>query len=299
MKRDVGQNKHGFCLDAVMTRIEALAASSQSNAQLNAASIIYALVLEFSGTGKSSLIGLSLAAHAEAKTYFEREKLPSIFTLVLNFLKYLAQMPQVLQESGGQLVGKFLEIGHTILSWQFSKHASRRALIKMDTTIEAPFMPPKSWSSIVTSAEFVTLWFSTHGIVRRSEKLAALSSACIQQVCSMKDIFGSIEAERDWTKATVESIQRTFPNWIPAQRYESAGLSYGLKYLVENRRLVIWEQCAETVPVLLECLASWTVSMIEHVRNSEEYQQGLDYTTDAWIHLVNQFASFDQGKDSK
>ena len=115
----------------------------------------------------------------------------------------------------------------------------------------------------------------------------------------MKDIFGSIEAERDWTKATVESIQRTFPNWIPAQRYESAGLSYGLKYLVENRRLVIWEQCAETVPVLLECLASWTVSMIEHVRNSEEYQQGLDYTTDAWIHLVNQFASFDQGKDSK
>ena len=52
-------------------------------------------MLEFSGTGKSSLIGLSLAAHAEAKAYFEKEKLPAIFTLVLNFFKYLAQMPQV------------------------------------------------------------------------------------------------------------------------------------------------------------------------------------------------------------
>ena len=58
----------------------------------------------------------------------------------------------------------------------------------------------------------------------------------------------------------------------------------------------IWEQCAETVPILLECLSCWTVSMIEHVRNSEEYQQGLDYTTDAWIHLVNQFSSFDQAR---
>ena len=86
-------------------------------------------------------------------------------------------------------------------------------------------MTKTSKCSTLTSAEFVTLWFSTHGIVRRSEKLAALSSSCIQQVCSMKDIFGSPQAERDWTKATIESIQRTFPNWIPAQRYESAGLS--------------------------------------------------------------------------
>jgi len=296
VKRDVGQNKHGYCCDAIITRIEEMAASAQSTAQLNAASLIYALVLEFSGTGKSSLIGLSLAAHAEAKAYFEKEKLPAIFTLVLNFLKYLAQMPQVLHENNGQLVAKFLEIGHTVLSWQFSKHASRRALIKMDTTIESPFMPPKSWSPIVTSAEFVNLWFSTHGIVRRSEKLAAISSACIQQVCSMKDIFGSPAAERDWTKATIESIQRSFPNWCPAQRYESAGLSYALKYLIEQRNMAIWEQCAETVPILLECLSGWTVSMIEHVRNSEEYQQGLDYTTDAWTHLVNQFSSFDQAR---
>ena len=31
--------------------------------------------------------------------------------------------------------------------------------------------------------------------------------------------------------------------------------------------------------------------MIEHARNSEEYQQGLDYATDSWIHFLNRFAN--------
>ena len=31
--------------------------------------------------------------------------------------------------------------------------------------------------------------------------------------------------------------------------------------------------------------------MIEHARNSEEYQQGLDYATDTWIHFLNNFAT--------
>ena len=48
-----------------------------------AASVINALVMEFSGTGKSSMIGLSLAGHAEAKLYFETNELPGIFSLGL------------------------------------------------------------------------------------------------------------------------------------------------------------------------------------------------------------------------
>ena len=48
-----------------------------------AASVINALVMEFSGTGKSSMIGLSLAGHAEAKLYFETNELPGIFSLEL------------------------------------------------------------------------------------------------------------------------------------------------------------------------------------------------------------------------
>ena len=39
--------------------------------------------MEFSGTGKSSMIGLSLAGHAEAKLYFETNELPGIFSLGL------------------------------------------------------------------------------------------------------------------------------------------------------------------------------------------------------------------------
>ena len=51
--------------------------------QVLAASVINALVMEFSGTGKSSMIGLSLAGHAEAKLYFETNELPGIFSLGL------------------------------------------------------------------------------------------------------------------------------------------------------------------------------------------------------------------------
>ena len=32
-----------------------------------------------------------------------------------------------------------------------------------------------------------------------------------------KDVFTSPEEETKWTVSIVEAIQRTFPNWIPAQ----------------------------------------------------------------------------------
>lgn len=131
------------------------------------------------------------------------------------------------------MISKFLQIGHLILSWQFSKgRASRLALLRADSTVEIPFRPPRSWAQLVTSNDFVALWFSTHGAVRRIPELANLSSNCIQQVCSLKvkhvtipsyfnfifkDVFTNPEEETKWTVSIVEAIQRTFPNWIPAQ----------------------------------------------------------------------------------
>ena len=295
VKRDVGQNKHDVCCKYIMTKIEQLAGTQAKLNQILAASIIQALVMEFSGTGRSSVIGLSLSGHAEAKVYFENSELPGIFSLVLNFFEYLSSQPQMLNNpTDQQLISKFLEIGHLILSWQFSRgRASRLALLKADSTVEVPFSPPKTWAKLVTSTNFARLWFSTHGAIRRIPHLANLSSNCIQQICSIKDTFSSLEAESEWTVAVIESVQRSFPNWIPAQEYESAGLSFALKYLIENRSMNVWKLCESTVPILLECLTSWTVSMIEHSKQSEQFQQGLDYTTDCWIHLLNQFSSYD------
>ena len=105
-------------------------------------------------------------------------------------------------------------------------------------------MPPSSWSAIVTSEDFLNVWFSTHGVVRRIPQLANLSSNCIQQICSLKGaIFANIDDEAKWTAGVIEHVQASFPNWIPAQQYESAGLSFALKYLVENRSLHIWQKC--------------------------------------------------------
>ena len=76
----------------------------------------------------------------------------------------------------------------------------------------------------------MNVWFSTHGVVRRIPELANISSTCIQQVCSLKgSMFSNLEKEVKWTIHVIELIQSSFPNWIPAQQYESAGLSFGLK----------------------------------------------------------------------
>ena len=97
VKRDVGQNKHNVCCKYVLNKIESLAGkislfqlktnkflgTNTKPNQVLAASVINALVMEFSGTGKSSMIGLSLAGHAEAKLYFETNELPGIFSLGL------------------------------------------------------------------------------------------------------------------------------------------------------------------------------------------------------------------------
>ena len=98
VKRDVGQNKHNVCCKYVLNKIESLAGKISTFSpteidfflgtntkpnQVLAASVINALVMEFSGTGKSSMIGLSLAGHAEAKLYFETNELPGIFSLGL------------------------------------------------------------------------------------------------------------------------------------------------------------------------------------------------------------------------
>ena len=104
--------------------------------------MISAVVSEFSGAGRSSNIGLSLEGHAAAKTFYENNALPGVFSLVLNFFKFLNSNQQMLQESSDQLlVSKFLEIGQMILSWRFDNgRSSRQALIKADATIDVPFM---------------------------------------------------------------------------------------------------------------------------------------------------------------
>ena len=76
---------------------------------------------EFSGAGKSSVIGLSLEGHASAKVFYEQNALPGVFSLVLNFFKYLNSNPQIVQDSTDKLlVSKFLQIAQVILSWRFS-----------------------------------------------------------------------------------------------------------------------------------------------------------------------------------
>ena len=61
--------------------------------------------MEFSGTGKSSMIGLSLAGHAEAKLYFETNELPGIFSLGL----VLTQSNQ-LNQGKNKLIATFLNL---------------------------------------------------------------------------------------------------------------------------------------------------------------------------------------------
>ena len=120
-------------------RIQQLASGAEKAKQILAASLISALVQEFSSAGKSSLIGLSLEGHAQAKTFYESNALPGVFSLVLNFFKYLNSTPQMIQDASDQLlVSKFLEIGYMILSWRFSHgRASRVALLKADSTVSS------------------------------------------------------------------------------------------------------------------------------------------------------------------
>ena len=80
--------------------------------------------------------------------------------------------------------------------------------MKTDSTVEVPFQPPKSWGELVTSRDFLNVWFSTHGIVRRDAELANLSSNCIQQICSLKgSVFSSIELEAKWTIDIIQLLQ--------------------------------------------------------------------------------------------
>ena len=202
VKRNTGQNKNADGIEIVQQRIQELASGNEKQNQILAASLISALVQEFSSAGKSSVIGLSLEGHAAAKIFYENNALPGVFSLVLNFFKYLNSNPQMIQDESDQLlVSKFLEIGHMILSWRFTHgRASRLALLKADSTVEVPFQPPSSWSDLVTSSDFVNVWFSTHGVVRRIPQLANLSSNCIQQICSLKgSIFPNLDAEAKWT----------------------------------------------------------------------------------------------------
>lgn len=55
----------------------------------------------------------------------------------------------------------------------------------------------------------------------------------------------------------------------------------------------IWMMIESYFPPFLSCLAQWTCSMIENAKKSEEYQQGLDFSTDAWIYVMTNFATTD------
>lgn len=217
VKRNSGQNNDSKGLQIVQQKVQEFASSSQPQGQVLAASLICAVVQEYSGTGKSSVIGLSIEGHQKAKKYYENNCLSDNFTLVMKFLGHLIENPQSVQNF--MMVKKFLEIGHLILSWRFAHgKASRISLMREDKTVDVMFNPPDSWKGIVTSGEFLKVWFASHGIVRRSPELGSISASCIQQICSMKgSCLHEHETEAQWAAAMIELFRGNLPNWMPAQ----------------------------------------------------------------------------------
>ena len=217
VKRNSGQNNDSKGLQIVQQKVQEFASSSQPHGQVLAASLICAVVQEYSGTGKSSFIGLSIEGHQKAKKYYESNCLEDNFSLVMKFLGHLIANPEAIQNY--LMVKKFLEIGHLILSWRFTHgKASRISLIREDKTVDVMFNPPESWKAFVTSGEFLKVWFSAHGLVRRSPELGSISSSCIQQICSLKgSCLHEHEVEAKWAANMIELFQGSLPNWMPAQ----------------------------------------------------------------------------------
>ena len=90
--------------------------------------------------------------------------------------------------------------------------------MREDKTVDVMFNPPESWKGIVTSGEFLKVWFASHGIVRRSPELGSISASCIQQICSMKgSCLHEHETEAQWAAAMIELFRGNLPNWMPAQ----------------------------------------------------------------------------------
>lgn len=212
--------------EALFQDVSQLIASGNTQMQMIACSMLTALLNEYSGSAKTSAIGLSWNFHNECKKKFESNDLKQVFQFALQILHQLVSSPDQMSSEALNLMGRILAISEQVLSWDF---ALARPFVSIRATFESvdsPLLnPDRSWKTILLDKQVIELFFKIHMRVRYRQDLCHHVIQCLGQLATLKgNIFPENPAQVEYLNHFIQCVLHALSSG-EIQDHEALGLS--------------------------------------------------------------------------
>lgn len=182
-----------------LAELEAIFQNGDDKQQYLACRIVDTLMQEFQITIKSDDSGLTFEDHFKAKKLFEATALMKIFVTITTPIKRLLACFDAANPTIVLLLGEYMRIMETILSWGFTSPLLPKRLIGLfESACKFEQSPPLrlgiKWEGIILDPEVIKLFFDIYWKVRDLKDVQRRGAICLVQLST---VYGSIMNKKE------------------------------------------------------------------------------------------------------
>lgn len=182
-----------------LSELEAIFQNGNDKQQYLACRIVDTLMQEFQITIKSDDSGLTFEDHFKAKKLFEATALMKIFVTITTPIKRLLACFDASNQTIVLLLGEYMKIMETILSWGFTSPLLPKRLIGLyESACKFEQSPPLrlgiKWEGIILDPEVIKMFFDIYWKVRDLKDVQRRGATCLVQLST---VYGSIMNKKE------------------------------------------------------------------------------------------------------
>lgn len=281
-----------------LAELEAIFQNGGDNQYL-ACRVVDTLMQEFQITIKSDDSGLTFEDHFKAKKLFEATALMKIFVTITIPIKRLLACFDAANPTVVLLLGEYMRIMETILSWGFTSPLLPKRLIGLfESACKFEQSPPLrlgiKWEGVILDPEVIKLFFDIYWKVRDLKDVQRRGAICLVQLST---VYGSIMNKKE---NKMKFFENYFQNYlhlvsnIDIRPEEALPLSQIARTLMNYSRFPGMSGIMENLSKILQPMFAMTCkfaegSVHEELSQAEEtvFTESFTNMLEAWLTILH------------
>ncbi|XP_071481879.1 exportin-4-like [Diadema antillarum] len=287
--------------EGLFSDISQLIASGDPTMQTIACSMLTALLNEYSGSTRTSDIGLSWEFHIQCKRIFEAHDLKKVFLFALQIMQQLMSTEGPLSGARGSVFSRFLNICEQVLSWEFMLiRPARRRVGSFQPVDTPPLKPDSKWRDPLLEHGLLDLFFKIHSRTRLNPDLCHHAMQCLSQLATLDGpVFANDKAKSEYLTHFVRSLLQCL-NSSEVQDHEALGFANIINHLITKFPIELLAGLPSallssfvTTLTTFTCLCGRQAALEEALhQDDQQYMEAFDQLLECWTSLLRQADRF-------
>ncbi|XP_030851230.1 exportin-4-like [Strongylocentrotus purpuratus] len=246
--------------EGLFADISQIITSGDPSLQMIACSMLTALLNEYSGSTRTSDIGLSWEFHIQCKHIFEIHDLKKVFMYAVQILHQMMSTEGPLSGDTAKVFSRFLSICEQVLSWEFALvRPARRRVGSFQPVDTPPLRPDGKWRDPLLDHGLLDLFFKIHARTRLNPDSCHLAMQSLSQLATLDGpVFADRKAKSDYLAHFIRCLLQAL-NGSEVQDHEALGFASILNHLVTKFPIdLIASQPAGLLNSFVDSLKSFT-----------------------------------------